>query len=176
MRNQNQSAKAQVDRRQKISNKSNSPTPESRLVSRSPSPVLLPPLSETEESHAVAWFISTFALYPRDTQADRGYVELLPVVCGNLRIGTPLSLALIASSRALYSKWERGRRDAETLAFPDYGLALEATRKALQDPKESMSDETLMAVCLLGFYEVRIIFQNTQPLVYLLTLELRKAQ
>ena len=164
LRNQNQSAKAQVDRRQKITNRSSSSTPESRVVSRSPSPVLLPTLGEAEESHAVAWFISTFALYPRDSQADRGYVELLPLVCGNLRVGSPLSLALIASSRAIFSKWERRRRDTETLAFPDYGLALEATRKALQDPKESMSDETLMAICLLGFYEVSI-FSNTLLLI-----------
>ena len=77
-------------------------------------------------------------------------------MCGNLRVGSPLSLALTASSRILYSKWERRRKDVETLSFPDYGYALEATRMALQDPIESASDETLMAVCMLGFYEVSL--------------------
>ena len=112
----------------------------------------------------MAFFVSTFVLYPRDTQADRGFVELLPLLYGNLRVGSPLSLALKASSRAIYSKWERGRKDAETLAFPDYGHAIEATRVALQDPTESMSDEILMAVCLLGFYEVRIGTETEQLL------------
>ena len=126
------------------------------MVSDLLNPGVKPSLAESEESHAVAFFVSTFVLYPRDTQADRGFVELLPLICGNLRVGSPVSLALKASSRAIYSKWERGRKDAETLAFPDYGHAIEATRVALQDPAESMSDETLMAVCLLGFYEVSL--------------------
>ena len=35
-----------------------------------------------------------------------------------------------------------------------YGKAVAATRLALQDPEESSSDENLMAVLLLGVYEV----------------------
>ena len=35
-----------------------------------------------------------------------------------------------------------------------YGKALTATRAALVDPISSLSDETLMAVCLLGMYDV----------------------
>lgn len=102
----------------------------------------------------MAFFISTFALYRRDTRADRGFIELLPLCCGNLRVGSPLSLALTASARMLYSKWELRHKNIENFAFPHCGRAIEATRKALLDPVQSMSDETLMAVCLLGFYEV----------------------
>lgn len=60
----------------------------------------------------------------------------------------------------LFGKWERNLKDVELLALPHYGKALEATRMAVQDPVKSMADETLMAVCLLGFYEVR----STNPL------------
>lgn len=35
-----------------------------------------------------------------------------------------------------------------------YGKAIASTRLALQDPNECYSDETLMAVLLLGLYEV----------------------
>lgn len=154
LRSQNENAKLKVSRRQKVLNKSISSSPERRMVSRTPSPATVSFLAESEETHAVAFFVSTFAVYPRDSQADRGFVELLPLLCKNLRIGSPLQLALTASSHVLYSKWERRRKDIETLAFPDYGRALEATRIALEDPKESMSDETLMAICMLGFYEV----------------------
>ena len=48
-------------------------------------------------------------------------------------------------------------RDVETPQVRvAYGKALLATRLALQDPIERSTDETLMAVCLLGFYEVRL--------------------
>lgn len=102
----------------------------------------------------MSFFVSTFVIYPRDTKADRGFLEHLPYLFGELRVGSPLSLALTAASRILYSKWERKRKDVETFSYPDYGLALESTRRALEDPVESMTDQTLMAVCLLGFYEV----------------------
>ena len=154
LRIQNETAKAHVNRRQKAQSKSTSATSKLPLTSRSPPSVIVPPLAESEESHAVSFFVSTFVHYPRDTQADRGFLELLPLLCGDLRVGSPLSLALTACSRILYSKWERRRRDSVTLSFPDYGYALKATLKALQDPIESLSDQTLMAICLLGFYEV----------------------
>ncbi|KAL6715136.1 hypothetical protein ACLMJK_007399 [Lecanora helva] len=153
LRQQNETAKAQVDRRQRITNKSDTTKPERRVVYRPPSPPISPSLPESEESHAVNWFVSSFALYPRDTQADRGFIELLPLLYSSLKHGSPLALALVASSRAIYGKWEHRRKDAETLALPDFGNALAATRKALEDPEQSSSDETLMAICLLGFYE-----------------------
>lgn len=154
LRDQNEKVKAHANKRQKALSKSKSLTPESQLTSRSPSPNILFPLAESEEAHSLSFFVSTFVLYPRDTQADRGFLEHMPFLFANLRVGSPLSLALTASSRILYSKWERMRRDEECLSTSNYGKALEATRMALQDPVECMSDETLMAVCLLGFHEV----------------------
>ena len=158
LRNQNGSAKAQVDRRLKLYGKSESSnqsaSPERRIAYRSQYPIDASFLAESEETHARAFFVSSFALYRRDTQADRGFIELIPLLCGNLRDGSPLDLALTTASHTIYSKWERRHKDAETRSIPGYGRALQATRKALGDPNENMSDETLMAVCLLGFYEV----------------------
>ena len=129
-----------------------------QLTTRSSTPISIPtPLIESETSHALTFFVHTFALYPRDPMLDHGVIELLPEISSNLHVVSPLSLALTAVSYLLFGKWERRLRDIETLALPYHGKALEATRMALQDPIQSMSDETLMAVCLLGFYEVQIM-------------------
>jgi hypothetical protein len=126
------------------------------LTTRSPTPASVPhTLAESEESHALTFFVYTFALYSRDTQSDHGFIELLPYLFSNLTVGSPLSLTLTAVSYIIFGKWERKLKDVEFLALPHHGKALEATRVALQDPVQSMSDDTLMAVCLLGFYEVR---------------------
>ena len=169
LRDQTDSIKAQASRRRKTHNESNSDCSIFRhqLTHRPLDPIILPSLAESEESHALSFFVSTFVLFSRDTQADRGFLEHLPHLFGNLRVGSPLSLALLASSRTLYSKWERQRKDVESLTYPYYGMAIEATRMALQDPVERMSDETLMTVCLLGFYEVRCKCGSAQLPLYI---------
>ena len=154
LRQQNKAAKAGVDRRVQ-KNKSRSQTPENVLKSQSSIELVVPyPLYEPEETNALYFFVSTFVLYDRDTQADRGFLELLPSLFNNLRLDSPLSLCLTAVSKILFGKWERKQFEAERHAFPSYAKALKVTRVALQDPVESMSDEILMAVCILGFYEV----------------------
>lgn len=137
-------------------NKSRSQTPENLLKPKHSTDLIVPyPLYEPEETNARYFFVSTFVLYGRDAQADRGFIELLPFLFNNLRPESPLSLCLTAASNILFGKWERKNSRAECYAFSSYAKALKVTRAALQDPVESMTDETLMAVCLLGFYEVR---------------------
>lgn len=157
LRHQNTAAKSGVDRRVH-KNKNRSQTPENPLEPQPSTALVVPhPLYESEETNALCFFVSTFVLYGRDTQADRGFIELLPLLFNRLRVGSPLSLCLAAVSNILFGMWERKRHGAERYALPSYAKALETTRVALQDPVESVSDETLMAVCLLGFYEVRPI-------------------
>ena len=161
MRQQNAAAKAGVDRRVQRS-KIRSQTPDN-LLKPEPSTeldVVPHPLYEPEETNALYFFVSTFVLYGRDAQADRGYIELLPYLFNSLRPESPLSLCLTAASNILFGKWERKTPGAERYSFPSYAKALKVTRAALQDPIESMSDEILMAVCLLGFYEVCPIVQS----------------
>lgn len=162
LRHQNEAAKAGVDRRVH-KNKSRSQMPED-LSKPQPSTALSTALVvphtlyEPEETNALCFFVSTYVLYQRDTQADRGFIELLPFLFNSLRPESPLSLCLAAASNLLFGLWERKNPAAERYAFPSYTKAVKATRAALQDPVESMADETLMAVCLLGFYEVRPIY------------------
>ena len=154
LRQQNEAAKAGVERRVQ-KHKSRSQTPEKLSEPQHANLLVVPhSLYEPEETNALCFFVSTFALYGRDTQADRGFLEFLPLLFNSLRPESPLLLCLTAASNAIFGKWERKNPGAERSAFPSYAKALKATRVALQDPVESMSDETLMAVCLLGFYEV----------------------
>ncbi len=127
--------KATVERRQK--------------VKIPPSPI------DDEQSQALCFFISSWVLFPRDPQTDRGVTEILPLFFADLRPGTPLSLSLAAISHFIFGAWERGVRQETRQMQSAYGKAVSAMRLALQDPNECCSDETLMAVLLLGFYEVR---------------------
>ena len=144
LRDQTQSTKAAVQRRQKSTSRNGSPT------------TLLPAtLTESEDARALCFFVSSYAIYPRDPRTDRGIPELLPHFFSNLKDGSPLSLSLCAVSRSIFAAWERRLRDFETpVTQVAYGKALTATRAALEDQADSLSDETLMAVCLLGMYDV----------------------
>lgn len=157
LRHQNEAAKAGVDRRVHR-NKSRSQTPDDPSESQSSTALVMPhTLYEPEETNALCFFVSTWVLYQRDTQADRGFLELLPFLFHSLRPDSPLSLGLAAVSSLLFGIRERRNPESERYAFSTYTKAVKAARAALQDPVESVADETLMAVCLLGFYEVRPI-------------------
>ena len=154
LRQQNNAAEAGVNRRLQR-NKCRSQSPENLSTLHPPVDLVMPrSLYEPEETNALGFFVSTFVFYGRDSQADRGFIELLPFLFDRLRPESPLSLSLLAASKFLFGRWERKAAEAQRSSFSSYAKALKSTRAALQDPVESMSDETLMAVCLLGFYEV----------------------
>ena len=70
------------------------------------------------------------------------------------KLNSPLALCVAAISSVMSAKFILKRRDVEMPKVRrKYTEALSATRKALEDPVESLTDETLMAVCLLGFFE-----------------------
>ena len=88
-RDQNQTAKSQVERRQKKTREAQVSEAQPRQWSPS-STAISPSLAEAEETHALSFFVSTFVLYPRDTSADRGFLELLPLLFDNLKQNSPL--------------------------------------------------------------------------------------
>lgn len=147
-------ARAKVNRRTNVVAKSKSSSLERQLTPLSPKTNIRPLLAESEETHALSFFVSTFVVYPRIMPADRDFLGLLPFFFETLTIGSPLSLALAATSYLLFGKREYKLQGFESRAFVHYGKALRATSLALQDPVKSMADEILMAVCLLGLYEV----------------------
>ena len=111
--------------------------------------------TESEDDHALSFFVSTYVFYPHDPRTENSLPEILPLFFANLKPDTPLSLTVAAVSRLLFVAWERRARDFEKpVTQIAYGKALTATRAALSDPVERVRDETLMAVCLLGLYEV----------------------
>ena len=111
-------------------------------------------IAEPEHEHALCFFVSSWVDYSSDLQSERGILEVLPSLYLNTKIGSPLWLSLAAVSRLVFNKFEHGVSKGENFSIRQMcGLALAATSKALQDPLELLTDETLMAVCLLGFYE-----------------------
>ena len=171
LRSQNEVAKAGVGRRQKAAQKardeasdirgrtsasdSSSNVSSAASTSSEESLTLSPSyLAPSEDDYQLCLFIHTWVLYPHDVQADRGFVELLPFLYASVKLDSPLALCVAAISSALSMKFVLKMRNVETPKVQQkYAKALSATRRALQDPVESLADETLMAVCLLGFYE-----------------------
>ena len=151
LRDQTKSAKAAVERRQKKSSRRE----------HSPSSDVTIRLSESEDSHAMCFLVSSYVTVPRDPRTDRGFLELLPHFFATLKSNTPLSLALDAVAHCFFAAWERRARYLESPNLRvAYGKALKATRAAISDPIECLSDETLMAVCLLGLFEVCICLEE----------------
>lgn len=144
LRDQTKSAKTAVERRQKKSSREHSPSSDVTVS-----------LGESEDSHALCFLVSSYVTVSRDPRTDRGFLELLPHFFATLKSNTPLSLALNAVANCFFAAWERRARYLESLNLRvAYGKALKATRAAISDPADCLSDETLMAVCLLGLYEV----------------------
>ena len=144
LRDQTKSAKTAVERRRKKSSREHSPSSGVTIT-----------LSESEDWHALCFLVSSYVTVSRDPRTDRGFLELLPHFFATLKPNTPLSLTLNAVANCFFAAWERRARFLETVQLRiAYGKALKATRAAISDPIECLSDETLMAVCLLGLHEV----------------------
>ena len=153
LRNQNYVAKAGVDRRQKQGQS----RPHSPDVLFYTSHCLHNPLADQEHEQALCFFLSSWVDYTSDPSAERGILEVLPSLYPNTRTGSPLWLSVAAVTRLQFNKFERGVSRGENFTIKQlYGFALASTSRALQDPDELLTDETLMAVCLLGFYEAAV--------------------
>ncbi|KAL8637242.1 MAG: hypothetical protein Q9228_005466 [Teloschistes exilis] len=157
LRDQNHSAKARAERHQKARNKSRNQNPESSSGSTSPQPLTIyAPLAECQETYAHTFFISAYVLAPRDTRTDHGFLELLPFLVDRLPSSSVLNLSLSVVAHCYFQAWQPDVRNVDHIIVQRlYSKALKALQRALQDPQQCTSDETLMAVCLLSFYEVR---------------------
>ena len=113
----------------------------------------IPRLSDRfPEQEAICAFFLDFVLLPRHPDSFRGHLEhLLPLYQGALP-NSPIALA--TSSVALSVSGNPHPRSSDRqLARNIFGRALRKTSNAIRDPVESLKDETLMAVLLLGLYE-----------------------
>ncbi|KAL8969551.1 MAG: hypothetical protein Q9197_004272 [Variospora fuerteventurae] len=94
------------------------------------------------------------ATRPDHPRTEHGFLELLPSFFDKLPSSSALSLSLSAVAHCYFGAWEPAIRDAERTEVQKFYIkALEALQLALRDPQECVSDEVLVAVCLLAFLE-----------------------
>ena len=164
LRPQNAVAKATVEKRQKAREKSHSDSESisdsSELIPSSPASSVsswdsIPPiLAEDENTHMTSFFFTSYVLYPHDQNTDRGFMEHLPMAYSGDNPSSPLSTAVNACCHAVYGVWAYRMRDFERLfSSPAYTEGLKALSRAIMDPAQAEKDETIMAACLLGFFE-----------------------
>ena len=121
--------------------------------SSSPENTLPRMFNDFPEQQAICAFFLDFVLLPRHPDSVRGHLEHLEPLYRKASPGSPLSLA--TSSVALVMSGNSQMRAADQqLSRTTFGRALQKTSAAIRDPVESIKDETLMAVLLLGLYEV----------------------
>lgn len=125
---------------------------ENAIIDRSVrSLTISPSLTETPEQLALCIFFNGFVILSFHPDGQRGFLEcLLPLYNAtspdSLLFNATAAVALTISGG--YRKSHFLRRRAV------FGKALRMASIAIQDPVASTEDETLMAILLLGFYEV----------------------
>ena len=109
------------------------------------------------EEQSLSFFLRRFALVAdRTEEIWGGFLEVLPALLENAPSKSPLAAA--TSTTALASiAWTTDRAGQEEFrqhALSKYVTSLKRISEALKDPKQAKSDNLLMAVLMLGFYEV----------------------
>lgn len=106
------------------------------------------------EQQAICAFFLDFVLLPRHPDSIEGHLEHLLPLYTTTSADSPLSLAT-SSVALMISGGSPTRRNDQQLGRTIFGKALRKTSAAIRNPEESRKDETLMAVLLLGLFEVR---------------------
>lgn len=123
-------------------------------------------LGQTPEQLAICQFFTNFVLVPTHLDAQCGFLDCLLPLYTSTRHDSILSLATSAVALAVAGS-EPEKRPIYQLGRAFLGNALRKTTIALRDPVQSVQDETLMAVMLMGFYEVGTIsFQINRCIFY----------
>lgn len=113
-------------------------------------------LGQTPEQLAICQFFTNFVLVPTHPDAQCGFLDCLLPLYTSTRHGSMLSLATSAVALAVAGS-EPEQRPVYHMGRAILGDALRKTTIALRDPVQSVQDETLMTVMLMGFYEVGTI-------------------
>lgn len=119
-------------------------------------------LIESPEQSAINEFFTNFILIPRHPDGQRGFLECLYPLYNSTRPGSLLSLAT-SSVALLIAGGSPSKRKCYKLGQSVFGKALRLTSVAIQDPIESVKDETLLAIMILGFYDVRVELEMSRP-------------
>lgn len=110
----------------------------------------------------MCFFFTNYVIVSHDLQTSRGFMGFLLPLYSNVRHDSPLSLVTSALATNLTSIWSRWGPDIQ-LARRYHGRALALTKTAIDDPQQNTTDQTLMAVLMLEFYERMSNATRLQP-------------
>ena len=116
-------------------------------------------LPQDPEQRALAFFMTKFANTSTAVSGEiwGGCLEALPSLLEQASIDSPLTAA--ATTTAMGSiAWSPGCAEFKPQSLSRYVTALNRINDAIKDPVESQTDNVLMAVLMLGFYEVKCRF------------------
>lgn len=110
-------------------------------------------MSNTPEYAATCVFFYNVVVINQHPDTRRGFMQALLPLYNEARPGSLLDLAVTTVSLAMFGM-SRRTQDFVQLGHKAFSKALLATGKAIEDPTDSLKDETLMAVLLLSLFEV----------------------
>ena len=110
-------------------------------------------LPQDPEQQSICFFMSKFVQDSRTEEIWGGSLEALPAIYSEVSIDSPLSLATAATSMSSVA-WNPECAHFKPVSLQKYVKSLKKLNDSVQDPIESKSDSILMAVLMLGFYEV----------------------
>lgn len=110
-------------------------------------------LSQDPEQQSLCFFMTKFVQTSRQEEIWGGCLEVLPTLYNGVNSQSALCLATTATAMGSIA-WNPGYAQYKPVSLSKYVSSLKLINDAVQDPKESKSDSVLMAVLMLGFYEV----------------------
>ena len=114
-------------------------------------------LPRDAEQQALVFFMTEFAASTnRVEDVVGGYLDPLPSLFEQASLESPLKVAMTTTAMATIA-WTRGNEEFKPQSLSRYVTALQRINDALKDPQQSKSDDVLLAVLLLGFYEVCLL-------------------
>lgn len=120
-----------------------------KLLPKPPRP--LESLSISEEDQATSFFFSNYVL--DEEHIARGNFRFLPSICRREPHEDLLSITLTSVGMAGLSRMI-GSPTMVAASKQKYITALALTNKAIRNPQQALEDRTLIAIMLLGLYEV----------------------
>lgn len=138
----------------------------SRFLNASPIPRAL---VEPPEQDAICKFFTDFVLYTNHPDAQCDFFEYLLPLYSSARHDSILSLAASAVALAI-SGGDPRLRSRFQMGRVVNGIALKKIALAIQDPVQSVQDETLMATLLLGFFDVGLALRHSSVFMLMIVL------
>lgn len=125
-------------------------------------------LVESPEQDAIYSFFTEFILHTTHPDSQCGIFEHLLPLYTSARHDSVLSLAASAVALVI-SGGAPHRRPRFQMGRVINGIALKKVALAIQDPIQSVQDQTLMAVLLLGFFDVSLPFLHSSVFTLIVT-------